>query len=68
MFKSVVFNLKLATDRADVFWLHGKYCATKGHFPEAKYISMGTTSDFEDAVSVGSNVIRLGESIFGKRL
>ena len=40
----------------------------KGHFPEAKYISMGTSSDFEDAVSVGSNVIRLGESIFGKRL
>ena len=40
----------------------------KSHFPEAKYISMGTTSDFEDAVSVGSNVIRLGESIFGKRL
>ena len=37
-------------------------------FTEAKYISMGTTSDFEDAVSVGSNVIRLGESIFGKRL
>ncbi len=40
----------------------------KSHFPEAKYISMGTTSDFEDAVSVGSNVIRIGESIFGKRL
>jgi uncharacterized pyridoxal phosphate-containing UPF0001 family protein len=29
---------------------------------------MGTTSDFESAIKSGSNMIRVGESIFGKRL
>ena len=36
-------------------------------FPEAKYLSMGTTNDFETAIVSGSNMVRVGELIFGKR-
>ena len=36
--------------------------------PDAKCISLGTTSDFENAIINGSTMIRVGESIFGKRL
>ena len=35
--------------------------------PHAEYLSMGTTSDFETAIVSGSNMIRVGELIFGKR-
>ena len=37
-------------------------------YPNARVISLGTTSDFEDAIIQGSNMLRIGESIFGKRL
>ena len=37
-------------------------------FPNANTISLGTTSDFEDAIIHGSTMVRIGESIFGKRL
>jgi pyridoxal phosphate enzyme (YggS family) len=37
------------------------------YFPEAKSISLGTTSDFENAIINGSTMVRVGESIFGKR-
>ena len=37
-------------------------------FPHATYLSMGTTSDFECAITNGSNMIRVGELIFGKRI
>ena len=36
-------------------------------YPNAKYLSMGTTNDFESAIKFGSNMIRVGELIFGKR-
>ena len=36
-------------------------------YPEATFLSMGTTSDFEIALKNGSNLIRIGELIFGKR-
>ena len=36
-------------------------------FPHAEYLSMGTTNDFETAIVSGSNMIRAGELIFGKR-
>jgi uncharacterized pyridoxal phosphate-containing UPF0001 family protein len=29
---------------------------------------MGTTSDFKTAIECGSNMLRIGELIFGKRL
>ena len=35
--------------------------------PEATYLSMGTTNDFESAIKFGSNMVRIGELIFGKR-
>ena len=37
-------------------------------YPEAKEISLGTTSDFQNAIEHGSSIVRIGESIFGKRL
>jgi pyridoxal phosphate enzyme (YggS family) len=35
--------------------------------PEARCLSMGTTHDYKLAIECGSNMIRIGESIFGKR-
>ena len=37
-------------------------------YPGATYVSLGTTSDFHDAIINGANMVRIGESIFGKRL
>ena len=34
---------------------------------EMKYLSMGMSSDFEIAIEEGSNMVRIGPSIFGKR-
>ena len=39
----------------------------RSSFPDAKCISLGTTHDFNDALIHGSTMIRIGESIFGKR-
>ena len=36
--------------------------------PSATTISLGTTSDFEEAILHGSTMLRIGESIFGKRI
>ena len=36
-------------------------------YPFANIISMGTTSDYLDAIDCGSSMIRIGELIFGKR-
>ena len=36
--------------------------------PSATTISLGTTSDFQEAILYGSTMLRIGESIFGKRL
>ena len=37
-------------------------------YPHASYLSMGTTSDFQMAIECGSNMLRIGDLIFGKRL
>ena len=34
---------------------------------ELKYLSMGMSDDFEDAIAAGANVIRVGSAIFGPR-
>jgi uncharacterized pyridoxal phosphate-containing UPF0001 family protein len=34
---------------------------------EMKYLSMGMTEDYKAAISEGSNMIRVGTGIFGKR-
>jgi pyridoxal phosphate enzyme (YggS family) len=44
--------------------LHNKLIES---YPNAKFLSMGTTNDFESAIKFGSNMIRVGELIFGKR-
>ena len=40
----------------------------RSSYPNATSISLGTSSDFQDAIIHGSTMIRIGESIFGKRL
>lgn len=35
---------------------------------EMKYLSMGMSGDFETAIECGSNMVRVGSSIFGPRL
>ena len=44
--------------------LHNKLIES---YPNAKFLSMGTTNDFESAIKFGSNMIRIGELIFGER-
>ena len=44
--------------------LHNKLVES---YPNAKFLSMGTTNDFESAIKFGSNMIRIGELIFGER-
>ena len=39
----------------------------KSVYPNADCISLGTTTDYQDAIIHGSNMLRIGESIFGKR-
>lgn len=34
---------------------------------DIKYLSMGMTGDFEEAIEEGANIIRIGTGIFGKR-
>jgi PLP dependent protein len=39
----------------------------KGSYPDFKYLSMGMTSDYRIAIEEGSNMLRIGSAIFGKR-
>ena len=34
---------------------------------DMKYLSMGMTSDYDIAIEEGSNMLRIGSAIFGKR-
>ncbi len=43
------------------------YEELKSEFPAAKHLSMGMTNDYQVAIDEGSNMIRLGSSIFGER-
>ena len=36
-------------------------------YPELKIISMGMSGDYKIAIEEGSNMIRIGSKIFGKR-
>jgi uncharacterized pyridoxal phosphate-containing UPF0001 family protein len=35
--------------------------------PECTQLSLGTSSDFEESISTGSTILRIGESLLGKR-
>lgn len=43
------------------------YEELKSEFSTAKHLSMGMTNDYQTAIDEGSNMIRLGSSIFGAR-
>jgi len=40
----------------------------KSTFPNLKTLSMGMSSDYKIAINHGSNMIRVGSLIFGKRI
>ncbi|MBC5646921.1 YggS family pyridoxal phosphate-dependent enzyme [Christensenella tenuis] len=44
------------------------YDAKKKDFPGFKYLSMGMSNDYEDAILEGSNMVRVGTAIFGSRI
>lgn len=43
------------------------YDIIKNEFENVSVLSMGTSGDFEIAIAAGSNSVRIGEAIFGKR-
>ncbi len=43
------------------------YDELKKSYPDFKYLSMGMSADYKTAIKHGSNMIRLGTSIFGQR-
>lgn len=44
------------------------YDAKKKDFPGFRYLSMGMSNDYEDAILEGSNMVRVGTAIFGSRI
>lgn len=47
--------------------LYDKYSEEKNERMDFEFLSMGMTNDFQVAVEEGSNLIRVGTAIFGKR-
>jgi len=47
--------------------LKNLYEDLKGNYGNFKYLSMGMTSDYKIAIEEGSNMLRIGSAIFGKR-
>ncbi len=46
----------------------GEAIGSKGYKDvEMKFLSMGMTNDYEIAIEEGSNMIRVGTGLFGKR-
>ena len=52
---------------AEVKKLYDEYGKIENPNLDFKYLSMGMSNDFEVAVEEGSNLIRVGTSIFGVR-
>ena len=63
--------LPLTDDECELERLAGlmreKYDALRASCPSFRYLSMGMSGDWKLCVSCGSNMIRLGTSIFGAR-
>ena len=47
--------------------LYDKYSKEKNERMDFEFLSMGMTNDFQVAIEEGSNLIRVGTAIFGKR-
>lgn len=47
--------------------MRGEFDALKSTLPDIKYLSMGMSGDWKICVECGSNMIRLGTAIFGRR-
>ncbi len=48
-------------------YLKTNFDELKKEFPDFKILSMGMSSDYKIAISCGSNMVRIGSSIFGER-
>ncbi len=48
--------------------MRAKYDELKAADPDLSYLSMGMSGDYELCIECGSNMIRLGTAIFGKRV
>lgn len=47
--------------------MRGIFDSLKARFPKFEYLSMGMSNDYKIAIKNGSNMIRLGKTIFGER-
>jgi len=48
--------------------LYDKYAKESPHSIHMEYLSMGMTNDYEIAIEEGSNMVRIGTGLFGKRV
>jgi pyridoxal phosphate enzyme (YggS family) len=48
-------------------YLQGLYSVYKKEFTGFEYLSMGMSGDYQIAIKNGSNMVRIGSAIFGKR-
>ena len=54
-------------DPKDIFKLIEKAALKKYDNVNMKYLSMGMSGDYEEAIECGANVVRIGSAIFGQR-
>lgn len=47
--------------------MRGLYDWAKDNFPDTEYLSMGMSGDYKLCIEEGSNMIRVGSTIFGRR-
>lgn len=63
------FSEKLDLVRSEFVYLKGLYDYAKENYPSLRLntLSMGMSGDYNIAVEVGSNMVRIGSAIFGER-
>lgn len=53
--------------RKEFSYLKAQFDQLKNHLPGIEILSMGMSGDYELAIECGSNMVRIGSSIFGSR-
>lgn len=46
---------------------YAQYDKLKQQYPNVKYLSMGMSNDYQQAIQSGANLVRIGSAIFGER-
>lgn len=69
--RGLMAMLPLDADERTLICLAGqmrqKYDTLRAYAPDFRYLSMGMSGDYDICINAGSNMIRLGTAIFGKR-